>query len=1048
MADEEWKVEIQPSSRYSTESELMWGASHFHSPRRRSDLWDPSDRSYPFIRNNLGQVQVYCPILHPLLSFPDEDLRHGSGWSLFLIVEDGQEGTLCMAIETLGAALRQINRLFADGVVAGLSDAQLLERFLTQGDAGAFEALVGRHGPMVLGVCRRILRDPHDAEDAFQATFLVLVQKGGAVRGRDALAGWLHQVAHRVALRANAAAARRRALEREVGEMAVAATTNGPGAPDDVLRVLDEEIVRLPEKLRLAIVYCDLEGLTQAKAAGQLHWSKRTLQHRLAEGRSRLRRRLARRGLAPDGATLGAVLAIQAQVPVSAGCLEATVRAATVGGVSAAVQRMVLEELKAMLLHRLTWASATLLAGGLVACGASAALVSFEQVPSPKLAATLNSPLQRKAGATLPQPGPTSLDPHDKVTVRGRVLAPDGRPVPGAKLYLTPSIGYLKRPYPSPEWATTGRDGRFQIAVQDPKFVDRTATVTAAAEGYGVAWAEVPAGSQGGELTLQLVDDAPVIGQIVDLEGRPVRGATLRVVRVNAAQKEDLDPWFEAAKGKKGYALELEQRYLSRFTVSPPLESTTDAEGRFRLSGIGRDRLVVVQLDGPDIASQHLRVFTRSGEMILIRDEPSLNICYYGAGFRHVAGPTRPIVGMVRDKDTKRPLEGITIRSDMLPGSPSRGQDMLQTATDAEGRYRLTGMPKVEGTLGPFGSGMIMAVPGTDQPYVLSAKEVPQGPGPDPVTVDLELKRGVWIEGKVTDKATGKPLQGGVKYFALSTNPNLPAYGGFDTPVSSEVVETGSDGSYRIAGLPGPGLVAVLGRGHYLKAADRDDEEGTTERLVKAAPHFVSPESYNALAWIDPTNGVDSVKRDVALERGWTCKGTVFGPDGHPLAGARSFSLIDQGKWEPEGMRSAEFELREFNPRRPRELLFQHLEKGLIGVAPRPKRDGDAIAVPMRPGAVVTGRLVDAGGRPRAGVELRVGFRSKEWPIWQGYSPERIKTDQEGRFRVEALLPGNEYRLSHSVAAELQQGELHFGEALRPGQTMDLGDVRMTVSEE
>src|SRR4051812_28197189 len=111
-----------------------------------------------------------------------------------------------MAIETRGVALGQLNRLFAEGVVAGLTDAQLLERFLARGDAGAFEALVGRHGPMVLGVCRAILRDKHDAEDAFQATFLVLVKNGGAIRGRDALAGWLHRVAHRVASRANVAA--------------------------------------------------------------------------------------------------------------------------------------------------------------------------------------------------------------------------------------------------------------------------------------------------------------------------------------------------------------------------------------------------------------------------------------------------------------------------------------------------------------------------------------------------------------------------------------------------------------------------------------------------------------------------------------------------------------------------------------------------------------------------------------------------------------------------------------------------------------------------
>ncbi len=166
---------------------------------------------------------------------------------------------------------------------------------------------------MVLSVCRAILRDPHDAEDAFQATFLVLVKKGGTIRGRDALGGWLHQVAHRVAIQANTAAARRRRLERQVGQMAVATSTNGPTASDDLLPALHEEIARLPEKYRLAVVHCDLEGMTQAQAAEQLHWSERTLHHRLAEGRARLeaptgptrpgtRRRGPGRGAAAPGA--------------------------------------------------------------------------------------------------------------------------------------------------------------------------------------------------------------------------------------------------------------------------------------------------------------------------------------------------------------------------------------------------------------------------------------------------------------------------------------------------------------------------------------------------------------------------------------------------------------------------------------------------------------------------------------------------------------------------------------------------------------------------
>ncbi len=365
-----------------------------------------------------------------------------------------------MAIETLGAALRQINRLFADGVIAGLSDAQLLERFLSHGDAVAFEALVGRHGPMVLSVCRAILRDPHDAEDAFQATFLVLVKTGVTIRGRDALAGWLHRVAHRVANQANVAAARRRRLERQVGQMAVATSTNGPAASDELLPALHEEIARLPEKYRLAVVHCDLEGMTQAQAAGQLHWSRRTLQHRLAEGRARLRRRLARRGLAPDGAALGAVLLREARAAVPAAWREATVRAAvatvnptvTVGAVSAAAQQLAREVFKVMLLRKLTLASATLLAAGLIGWGASAALVSLGQ-EAPKGATAPPAPAVRPTAETaVPRPKPGSADTAGTFPARGRVLDPDGKPVAGAGVYV--------RPYAEPRWSEIRPDGR------------------------------------------------------------------------------------------------------------------------------------------------------------------------------------------------------------------------------------------------------------------------------------------------------------------------------------------------------------------------------------------------------------------------------------------------------------------------------------------------------------------------------------------------------------------------------------------------------------
>jgi RNA polymerase sigma factor (sigma-70 family) len=383
-----------------------------------------------------------------------------------------------MAIDTLGAALRQLNRLFAEGVVAGHSDAQLLERFLTQGDAAAFEALVGRHGPMVLSVCRGIVREPHDAEDAFQATFLVLVKRGSTIRGRDALAGWLHKVAHRVAIQANTAAARRRTLERRVGQMAVATSTNRPAAAsDDWLPALHEEIARLPEKYRLAVVHCDLEGMTQAQAAAQLHWSERTIHHRLAEGRARLRRRLARRGLEPDGTILSTLLLREARAAVPAGWSEATVRAAlatvnptmAVGVVSAAANQLSQEVFKLMLLQKLTVIAATLLAVGLIAWGASAALVRLSQEPSQKSVATpitgADQPPARKA--TGPNPGVANAAPGNDVTKPAsshrlslRVLsAKTGEPLDGVSV----SWELQGEGEPRKGTVTTGKEGTASI---------------------------------------------------------------------------------------------------------------------------------------------------------------------------------------------------------------------------------------------------------------------------------------------------------------------------------------------------------------------------------------------------------------------------------------------------------------------------------------------------------------------------------------------------------------------------------------------------------
>ena len=292
--------------------------------------------------------------------------------------------------------LKSLETLFRVGTVAGMPDGPLLERFLDGPDEvaeGAFAALVERHGPMVRRVCRQVLGDPHDAEDAAQATFLVLARKARSIRRSDSVAGWLHGVAGRVSARARADAARRRARERLGAERTASRVEDGE--PPRTWPELHEELARLPEKFRLPIVLCHLEGLSHAQAAEQLRCPVRTIQSRLARGRERLRSRLARRGVGPAAALLPAALAPDpAEAAVPDPWKQATVKAAArqaAGGASAAsvsakVAALAEGALRAMLFKQLKSAAAIAVAIvlGVVACGLGVASRSATTADPPE----------------------------------------------------------------------------------------------------------------------------------------------------------------------------------------------------------------------------------------------------------------------------------------------------------------------------------------------------------------------------------------------------------------------------------------------------------------------------------------------------------------------------------------------------------------------------------------------------------------------------------------------------------------------------------------
>src|SRR6516165_4170559 len=178
-----------------------------------------------------------------------------------------------------------------------LTDGQLVEIYLRTREEAAFADLVQRHGPMVWGVCRRVLRGHHDAEDAFQATFLVLVRKAPSIVPRDMVANWLYGVARQTALNAGGSTARRRKRERQVTEMPEPEAAE-PTASNELQSLLDQELSRLPAKYRVVVVLCELNGKTRQEAAQQLGWPEGTVAGRLARARSLLAKRLALRGAA------------------------------------------------------------------------------------------------------------------------------------------------------------------------------------------------------------------------------------------------------------------------------------------------------------------------------------------------------------------------------------------------------------------------------------------------------------------------------------------------------------------------------------------------------------------------------------------------------------------------------------------------------------------------------------------------------------------------------------------------------------------------------
>jgi RNA polymerase sigma factor (sigma-70 family) len=941
-----------------------------------------------------------------------------------------------MATTQLDTLLRHIRKLAARGCSLERSDPQLLEDFSTSRDEAAFSTLVARHGPMVLRVCRRVLNHEQDAEDSFQATFVVLAQQSSSIRKPEALAEWLHGVAYRTAMEAKRKAARRRKHEARLRTLPPKTAANQTW--DDVQAILDEEIQRLPAAFRATFVLCALEGKSGPEAAAALGIRPGTVSSRLTRARQRLQQRMARRGI--ELSALWAALAVTesaGKVGVPALLASATVRSgllAAAGGTAAAM---------------IPAHVATLAAGVTTAMFLTKAKIATLIVVTVSLLAGSAGVLTHQALTGKPLAPSETAAPSSKlarqpaVEVTGRVLDPEGRPFAGAKLYLHYRYDGLEQ-MDYPVRATSDADGRFFFTFERSLLKHSPPQnswfgVLAVGKGYGPDWVFHNQTEARAELRLHLVPDVPIQGQILDLDGKPVKDAKLRIE--NTAAYSDTEAFLQSVRDREWPNVGVKE-WAGPFP-GQPRTLTTDAEGRFRLAGVGKDRLVQFQVQGSNIEWRPVRVLARDMKApVEPRKQQRYGAAYqevYPATCHFISQPSRLIRGVVRDKNTGRPVAGVRVDGD---GTTDHA------TTDAGGRFELRGIPKSE-------RGYRVKVLPAGQRYFSRGLHIPDTPGLEPMDATIELVSGIVVKGRVTHGETGKPFAGiHVEYNPLFPNPLAVRSFGPDGPgiVPCSWTETGPDGSYAVVVVPGPGalgfrtqapdgiLMPALVTKAELKDLFKDnqyhgDENALYTQASENASSRMGQRQFNELLLIDPSEKEQTLTRDVALQPTKPLQGKVLGPDGQPFVGATAYNLAPGVVYQP--LREDTFTVKGVNPRRTRYLFFVDQERKLGAFLALKGEVNEPLTIKLERCGSVSGRVLDQDGEPVVGGVVRL---ETDGPY--DSSPANVKTDSQGRFRFAGIVAGQHHQARFGPQPFLGP-YLYKPFTIKAGESKDLGDVRL-----
>ncbi len=675
-----------------------------------------------------------------------------------------------------------------------------------------------------------------------------------------------------------------------------------------------------------------------------------------------------------------------------------------------------------------------------------------------------------------------SPDPDDPALAgrfAGRVVGPDGRPVAGARIYVVRDVPDARDP--GLVRARTDADGRFAFDAPDMTFLDldglaspRQCVVIATAEGFAPDWTTTRGRTRtafrshsdparGAEIKLRLAkDDVPIHGTLIDPRGDPVAGARVGLRSLMIPREHNLDAHIlREANGSIFNTTDyLRSEHRPAILPGAATEATTDAEGRFILRGLGRDRIAQLEVSGPRTVDTDLLVMTRDiPDIATTRDaagKPTRIL--HGAGFTLKLEDGVTVTGIVRDRDTRRPIPGMWVGpgGDAVAGMRTGSYPF---STDANGRFTITGVAP------SLGMREYTAVPRPGTPYLMATASAEPN-----AEVVIECERGIPFHLNLTDEQ-GHHVEAEVSYRDVQPNPHMTGLRFHDctTPISR--ARRRADGSYEGFALPGPGAVMVelKGRTDYRPAhvepkaffapgrtnwtrQERISTYGTHDTLDSSGCWF-DQHNYAAIVLVNPPEDSGPLELKATVYRDRPRQVSLVDPDGRPVVGARSIGLTYM-IWDDEPvLRASTFPWRGQNPDRVRRVLFFHEARRLVGSIVA-RGDSDApIVVTMRPWATLTGRLVAPDGKPLPALEPMMGPQPPA-VLSMGDDSLVVDTDPtrgvyaictvepDGRFRVDRIVPGLRYSAEVYRGAGQFAGLAFENAILKPGEVRDLGDVR------